>query len=146
MPDLTGFPALDVAIGLAFLFFLLSTVCSAINEGIAAIFAWRAKNLEDAIARLLGENTIKKKKKLRGDRVTDKVLQHWRITALVKNPGSEKPRENRPSYIPARAFSRALTEVIAGLSVPVVAGSEERERVNEQSPWELADKQLFADV
>ena len=35
MPDLTGFPALDVAIGLAFLFFLLSTICSAISEAIA---------------------------------------------------------------------------------------------------------------
>src|SRR3954451_13801591 len=54
MPDLTGFPALDVLIGLALMFFVLSTVCSAVNEAIAALLAWRAKNLEQAIRNLLG--------------------------------------------------------------------------------------------
>lgn len=54
MPDLTGFPALDVLIGLALMLFVLATVCSAINEAIAALLAWRAKNLEKAIRNLLG--------------------------------------------------------------------------------------------
>jgi divalent metal cation (Fe/Co/Zn/Cd) transporter len=54
MPDFGDLPALDVAIGLAFLFFLLSTVCSAIKEAIANLLGWRAKTLEDAIRKLLG--------------------------------------------------------------------------------------------
>jgi hypothetical protein len=149
MPDLTGFPALDVAIGLAFLFFLLSTICSAINEGIAAVFAWRAKNLEDAIARLLGEAVQKDKKALTGNRLTDQVLRHWRISALTKDPSSDKPRNNRPSYIPARAFSRALSEVVAGLPVPAVDETgqpTETKPVVDKPPWELADDELMAAV
>ena len=60
MPDLTGFPALDVAIGLAFLFFLLSTVCSIIQEAISAFFGWRAKTLEEALGRMLGDEKVRK--------------------------------------------------------------------------------------
>src|SRR4051794_7574060 len=58
MPDLTGFPAIDVAIGLAFMFFLLSTVSSAVNEAIASLLGWRAKTLEQAISHLLGDDDL----------------------------------------------------------------------------------------
>ena len=60
VPDLGNLPALDVAIGLAFVYFLLSTVCSAFNEGIATVLGWRAKTLEDAIRNLLGEPKTKR--------------------------------------------------------------------------------------
>ncbi len=60
MPDLSGFPALDVAIGLFFLYFLLSTVASSINEAIANLLGWRAKTLEDAIRRLVGDPKVKR--------------------------------------------------------------------------------------
>jgi hypothetical protein len=59
MPNLSGFPALDVAIGLAFMFFLLATACSAINELIANLLGWRAKTLEDAVRNLLGDEPAK---------------------------------------------------------------------------------------
>lgn len=39
MIDLAGLPVLDVAIGLAFLYFLLSIVCSSIQEIIAGLFS-----------------------------------------------------------------------------------------------------------
>jgi hypothetical protein len=55
--DLTGLTALDVAIGLAFLFFLLSTVCASINEGIAGLFGWRAQELEKAMREYLAPPT-----------------------------------------------------------------------------------------
>jgi hypothetical protein len=47
--------AVDVAVGLVALFFLLSTAISAINEGIANVLGWRAKTLEDAIRNLVGD-------------------------------------------------------------------------------------------
>src|SRR4051812_31700157 len=59
MPGVGGPPALDVAIGLIAVFFLLSTALSAINEGIASILGWRAKTLEDAIRNLLGDPKVK---------------------------------------------------------------------------------------
>ena len=36
MPDISGFQALDVAIGLAFLYFVFSLLASGVNEAIAA--------------------------------------------------------------------------------------------------------------
>jgi hypothetical protein len=39
MPEITGQQALDVAIGLILVFFLLSVVCSAINEAFATALA-----------------------------------------------------------------------------------------------------------
>src|SRR3954468_20973366 len=110
MPDLTGLPALDVATGLAFLFFLLSTVASAINEGIASIRAKRARNLEQAVARLLGDGDPMNTDDALPNALGPLVFENWRIKALVKDPNSPKKRENRPSYIPARAFSRAVAE------------------------------------
>ena len=46
MPDISGFQALDVAIGLAFLYFVFSLLASGVNEGIASVFALRARFLE----------------------------------------------------------------------------------------------------
>ena len=117
---LTGLPALDVAIGLAVLFFFLSTVCSSINEGIASVLGWRAKTLEDAIRSMLGELEVEKAVKgaaadaaQQAEQLTTRLFNHWRVAALVRDPASPRRRRNRPSYLPPRAFSRALAELIA---------------------------------
>jgi hypothetical protein len=60
VPNISGLPELDTAIGLAFLFFLLAVAVSAINEMIASVLGWRAKTLEDGIRRLLQDPDIKK--------------------------------------------------------------------------------------
>ena len=48
-----NFPALDVAIGLIFIFFILAIVCSGINEAFASAFRWRAQDLERGLWELL---------------------------------------------------------------------------------------------
>jgi hypothetical protein len=53
MPDFSALTALDIAIGLFFLYFVLSIVCSTLSELIAAALGWRARNLELAIQNLL---------------------------------------------------------------------------------------------
>jgi hypothetical protein len=139
VPDLGNLPALDVAIGLAFVYFLLSTVCSAFNEGIATVLGWRAKTLEDAIGNLLAGGKVKQDE---GDGaqtvdLASAIFSHWRIRALVRDPDSSKRRRNRPSYLPPRAFSLAVAETLA-------AGPKEPEP--DKSPWELADDEILARV
>lgn len=56
MAALTGQPAVDVAIGLFFVFFLLSVVCSAINETIATVLAWRSETLLAGLQSMLAED------------------------------------------------------------------------------------------
>lgn len=53
MPDITASPAIDVALGLIFLFFLLSLICSTTNELIAGVLAWRAEFLEKGLRSML---------------------------------------------------------------------------------------------
>jgi hypothetical protein len=143
VPDLGNLPALDVAIGLAFLFFLLSTICSAINEGIATFLGWRAKTLEDAIVSLLGHDEDEKDGRggaKTGDLVSE-IFGHWRIKALVRDPRSSKRRRNKPSYLPPRAFSLALAETLA-----MGPTDKEPDEQAKKSPWQLADEQILARV
>ena len=151
MPDLGGFAALDVAIGLVALFFLLSTALSALNEGIFNILGWRAKTLEDALRNLVGEPQVKQS--LRSwlgrveppadptvrpeDQLITTLWDHWRMKALVRDPGSKARRRARPSYLPPRAFSLALAETIA-------AGAPDSNL--KKSPWEQTDDVLLERV
>jgi hypothetical protein len=139
VPDLGNLPALDVALGLAFLYFLLSTVCSAINEGIASVLGWRAKTLEDAIGNFLADAHVKPDQDKPHVELATAIFDHWRIRALVRDPDSSTRRRSRPSYLPPRAFSLAVAETLA-------AGPAEHEtdETRDKSPWELADAQILA--
>jgi len=155
MPDLSGFPALDVAIGLFFLYFLLSTVLSSINEAIANLLGWRAKTLEDAIRSLVDDPKVRRgwkewigRVKKKGSAVesgaggveveadlTNAVFDHWRIKALVRDPNSSIRRRSRPSYLPPRALSLAIAETLAKGAPDSPEGP---------TPWQQADEKILA--
>jgi hypothetical protein len=108
VPDLTGIPALDVFIGMAFMFFLLSTVCSGVNEVIQTVLNARARNL------IKGLKTLFKDPK-----EAEKFMTEWRIERLCQPAGfirkifnwlPKVPKRRRPSYIPARAFALTILE------------------------------------
>jgi hypothetical protein len=101
---LTSYPALDVVIGLAFFYFLLSIVSSSINEGIASVFALRASTLEAGIRELLG-----------GDKtLAARFYSDARVQALTQSKWWLGLRANRkPSYIPSRVFALALLDTVA---------------------------------
>jgi hypothetical protein len=103
---ITSYPALDVFIGLAFFYFLLSIVCSSINEGIATALNLRAKTLEAGIRQLLGSQEA-----------ANQFFQNWRIQALHKPkrflgwvPGLG---DKKPAYIPSRTFALTLLDTFA---------------------------------
>src|ERR1043165_3205433 len=54
-PMLFGSTMLEVAIGMVFVYLLMSLLCSALNELINALFKLRAKDLENGIQRLLDD-------------------------------------------------------------------------------------------
>jgi hypothetical protein len=99
--ELTDSPALDVAIGLFFLYLLLSVVCSAIVEAIAGWRQWRFKKLEQAIDQLLDGCDHK----LWGE---EGFWDDRRIRVL-----HDGKRSRKPSYIPARAFALAVLDKVA---------------------------------
>ena len=89
---------LDVAIGLVFVYMLLSLLCSTINEQvITRILSLRAKTLEAGIKNMLADP--------QGD-LTKQVYDNALIKGLSQHALSEKPR--KPSYIPSDLFAQAV--------------------------------------
>jgi hypothetical protein len=136
MPDLTGNAALDVAIGLAFVFLLFSILCAAVQEGIAGIFDLRSARLEAGLRNLLedrggaqqgGSPTAvgdvppadpggpPSQTPTNGNgNITEQVLGHGLIRGLYQDSRLLFRRRRRgPSYIPSRTFALALLNVIA---------------------------------
>jgi hypothetical protein len=108
VPAITGDSAIDVAIGLAFLYFLLSIVCSSVNEAIAAATNLRAATLEAGIRELL-EDPSK----------ANAFFAHWRIQMLHSRTilawfGHKKA----PSYIPPSSFALTLLDTFAPPTAP----------------------------
>jgi hypothetical protein len=82
-----GSTLLEVAIGVIFVYLLLSLLCSAFSELIEAFIKYRARDLEKGIGKLLGNP---------------------KLAADFFNHPLIKPLGEKPSYVPARTFSLAL--------------------------------------
>lgn len=92
-----GTPALEIAIGLALVFFLLSLVVSAGTEALAWATKQRARTLERGIRGLLGNGAV-----------ADAVITH----PLVQSDLTTPPNKRRPSYVSPADFSLALVQTL----------------------------------
>ena len=114
-----NFPALDVAIGLIFVFFVLALTCSGINEAIAGWARWRAQDLERGLWELLqdperGEKAAEALELFKTHPLIEPMLHPVnKATAAPAPPLKDgRPKTSRktdfPSYIPSRTFATAL--------------------------------------
>lgn len=114
---------LDVAIGVIFIYLLLSLMCSAANEIIEMLLKKRAIDLERGIRELLVPGT---------DSGSDDVVQKLYNHPLVNGLFAGKYEDSRiasakryvmrtalPSYIPSRTFALALMDLV----LPPIAGT-----------------------
>ncbi|MEQ9412420.1 MAG: hypothetical protein RIF39_01245 [Cyclobacteriaceae bacterium] len=131
---MTGSVALDVVIGLVFIYLLYSLLASLVQEIIATNFSFRAKILEKAIVRMLEQ-------KHKGFAITDRLKGWVRLLTwvsgvpkdsvaeqfyehpLIQNLGEDK-WHNKPSYLKASNFSKVLIDLLKGQNV--VVGSDQR--------------------
>lgn len=98
------FAALEVALGLIFVYLVLSLVCSALNETISSVLSWRAKFLREGVANLLDPKDAEN-----GRALMEKLYENPLIDGLVR-PVSRWRRKRYPSYIPAQTFVAALVD------------------------------------
>jgi hypothetical protein len=142
--DITGISALDVAIGLSFIFLALSLVASAAQEILANVLALRSRKLEEGLRNMLVDSTPAPPGspalaaapeepredllfRLYSHPVIRSLYRKSRLwmgrTTLVSEEGgapAEVTGVRLPSYIPPRAFALALLDTIA----PDVAGTD----------------------
>lgn len=114
-----GSQVLEVALGIVFVFLLVSIMCSAIREGVESLLKTRAAYLENAIVQLLsGSNSPRTASDL-----ASAFYGHPLITSLsstsptrrtrVALPGILARGGDHPSYIPSRNFALALLDIAA---------------------------------
>jgi len=118
-----GSVVLEVIIGLVLVYFIMSVICSAINEWIARIFTMRAKTLEAGIKGLLSDNENLKEKiyshpLVKGlsrkgwwDRELDKQSARRENVRLLKKIPSPKSSPG-PSNLSAHRFALALFDIL----------------------------------
>ena len=133
VPDITASPAVDVALGLIFLFVLLSLICSTVNEMVAGVLAWRSRFLEDGLHSMLsGEGDTQS-----ADKLVKELAAHPLIIGKVATPTSGRPRGLRgriadlrarlvrrrsfPSYLNSKTFALTFLDTVA----PPKAGSDD---------------------
>jgi hypothetical protein len=143
MLDSTGLPALDVAIGLSFVFLLLSLVASAMQEFVANLLSLRSKVLERGLRNMLADGTPGTTSGTPRD-LLFRIYAHPLIRSLYRESwfapgrktlkpaaGTEQPADptpdtsaigpapeaiakvRLPSYIAPRSFALALLDTIA---------------------------------
>lgn len=131
---------LEVAIGLIFIYLILSLLASELEESIAAFFQWRSKHLKKSIYRMLGgqKNSRKIEKQLkgliepstRGDKSSDNdaiiadfvriIYDNPLISSITQSTLGFSGTDDSTKYlygpdvIPPETFANALTEVIGG--------------------------------
>jgi hypothetical protein len=98
---------IGVAIGLILVYFLLSLLCSGVNEAMEAFLRRRSKFLEGGIVDLLGLDLKRQ------------LYEHPLLETLYPQKGMPAtdeavPRADRkkPSYIPPKVFSQALLAIV----------------------------------
>ena len=102
---------LDVAIGLVFLYLVMSLIASAAVEVLEAFLQFRARDLERGVRELLNDPAL-----------TERLYNHPLVNSLYKGSYTEPTGRMKkfrgffklhlPSYIPSRNFSLALMDLM----------------------------------
>ena len=96
---------LDVAIGLIFVYLLLSLLCTTVTEALEQAFKYRAYYLRIGIEKLLFGGNALLRDTLYAHPLVKSLYTETRMPAFVRTTG--------PSYIPSRQFVLALLDIVA---------------------------------
>jgi hypothetical protein len=145
-----GSPVLDIAIGLSFVFFLLSVIASALGEGLAGIFNLRGKTLEEGLLGMIGYGQVVEEL-LDHDLVRTELDKKSRkgVCANTLKRDELKRKKNRQyerasSYMSAKTFAVAFAAVYKELRAKVAhddAMPAPDERSDEQKAAAAARKE-----
>jgi hypothetical protein len=122
-----GSTLLEVAIGIVFVYLLLSLLCSALSELIEAFIKYRSRDLEKGIRKLLDNPGL-----------AENFFSHPLIKPLGENP----------SYIPSRTFSLALWNLATTQAAKVqnVTAGVTRDLTAIRSSIAALDNSQFGDI
>src|SRR5688572_29539164 len=110
-----GLPVLDIILGLVLVYFVLSIVCSAANEGLSHLLNLRAETLREGIEVLVNGATSGPAD-ADGRVIPDRLYSHPLILGMSQRKLAVRlgrwKTVQLPSYIPAPTFATALLDII----------------------------------
>lgn len=107
-----GSQALEVAIGLTLVFFLFAAAASSVVEVISALYQKRAKDLEDALERMLGGPPPVPRPDVPTSVASTSVFKGISPTGAKRGIWPLKFGAAKPSYLSAKAFADSIAEII----------------------------------
>ncbi|HEY4086088.1 MAG TPA: hypothetical protein VGM43_09125 [Bryobacteraceae bacterium] len=117
-----GSEVLDVALGLIFIYLVLSLICSAACEAIEAVLKSRSAYLKRGLQELLSDPS--------GKELVAEVYSHPLVCSLFTGQYNPSKDGNLPSYIPPANFALALMDIVGvAKAVKGAAGSPEAETI-----------------
>lgn len=118
-----GSNAFEIAIGIVFVYLLLSLLCTVINEGIANILGMRGKNLLEGIKNLLNDPQFTS--------LAQHVYNHGLIGGVMQG-ATDFSRKNRfPSYIAPTNFALALMDILGSKGAGQVVVDQRKKELEE---------------
>lgn len=116
-----GSAVLDTAVGLIFIFFVISTICSSVFSLISRLLEQRGKLLQQGLHHLLDEEVLSRLMthplvegiSLAGDTWFDRLVRHMSGCEAQALPDRSSKLVNKhcPAYIPPRVFSQAMLDI-----------------------------------
>lgn len=104
-----GSSILEVAIGVIFVYLLLSLICTAINEFISTLINKRGKYLFEGIQNLLNDPTF--------TGLAQRVYNHGLIDSTSKLAKDPNKPVRKPSYIASKTFALSLLDILGSCTV-----------------------------
>jgi len=111
-----GSSVLEVAIGVVFVYLLLSLVCTALNEGISSVINKRGKNLFEGVKNLLNDPDF--------TGLAQQVYHHGLVDGLSQNGSDPKVKTRLPSYMHSSNFSLALLDILGARGAIATSGPQ----------------------
>jgi hypothetical protein len=104
-----GSNILEVAIGIIFVYLLLSLICTALNEGIASLTDKRGRNLVGGIKNLLNDPEF--------TGLAQQVYNHGLIGGISQHASNPNKMTRLPSYMSGQNFSLALLDILGARGI-----------------------------
>ncbi len=111
-----GSSILEIAVGVIFVYLVLSLICSAVNEAIATLINKRGKNLFEGVKNLLNDPTF--------TGLAQQVYNHGLVDGISQDATNPAKHNRRPSYMPSETFSLALLDILGSQGVVSAAHVE----------------------
>jgi hypothetical protein len=111
-----GSDVLDVGIGMALLFLMMSLIATAVREAIEGYMKTRSTDLEKGLREMLDDRENDNFKGMVGQ-----LYDHPLISSLYKGPLAEAKSGDLPSYIPSKTFVSAFLDIVLSSTPPAKA-------------------------